>query len=243
MKEYYGKSAKKYGQTRGKSLLLLPALKRNLPKATDSKARALDVACGNGDIFPIVKAKGYKYFGLDISQDLLKRAEVDFPSGKYQKGDARNLKKYYKTRFNAIIISMLFPAFDRKQDIVKVLKASKKLVAKKGVILIAVTHPAFDHYMQSFLFKRQDVHTDFKGYFHSGTYFRMDQQINGDPFTFEDYHWTLTDYFDAVKASGLVIVNMDECRGESKVLSKDDREYARKRDNIPTYLVLTLKTS
>ncbi|OGG58440.1 hypothetical protein A2765_05840 [Candidatus Kaiserbacteria bacterium RIFCSPHIGHO2_01_FULL_56_24] len=241
MREYYGTSAKKYGQTRGKQLLLLPALSRHLPKARNKKIRALDVACGNGDVFPLIKEKGYKYFGIDISADLLARAIADYPAGEYRKGDARSFARHYKARFDAIIISMLFPSLKKAGDIIKVLKECKTVIEKDGVILMAITHPSFDHYMQSFLFRRDDVHANFKGYFHSGSRFEMDQTINGEAFRFEDYHWTLADYMRAIQKSGLQLVAVDECQGVSSKIDKEDRAWARKRDSFPTYLVLVLK--
>ena len=212
-----------------------------MPKARNKQARALDVACGNGDVFPTIKEKGYKYFGIDISSDLLARAVVDYPAGEYQKGDARSLARYYKTRFDAVVISMLFPSLGEWGDMVKVLKECKKVVEKDGVILVAITHPSFDHYMQSFLFQREDVHANFKGYFHSGSRFEMNQMINGEAFQFEDYHWTLADYVRAVQKSGLQLIAVDECQGTSSKIGKEDKLWARKRDNFPTYLVLVLK--
>lgn len=240
MKEYYGKSAQIYGQTRGKSLLLIPAIARHLPRAEDPSRRLLDIGCGNGDLFSLVESKGYEYFGLDVSDDILQRSRATYPTGSYTVGDARNLKDFYKDPFDALIVSMLLPSLDKREDILQILIQCRELMSNNATLLVAVTHPSFDHYMQSFLFQRKDVQTDFSGYYTSGARFVMDQQINGQPFTFEDYHWTLQDYINAIVQSGLKIITVDECKSERENLSKEDQEWAKKRDNFPTYMVFVL---
>ena len=164
---------------------------------------------------------------------------IDYPKGSYLKGDARSINRLYKQPFDAIIISMLFPSMDNLKDIRKVLDESRKCMKKDGTLLVAVTHPSFDHYMQSFLFQRKDVRADFRGYFSSGSKFEMDQQINGVPFRFEDYHWILSDYIETIQKAGLHLIVIDECLTTAQ--TPEDKEWVEKRNNIPSYLVFVLK--
>lgn len=239
MKEYFGESAKVYGLTRGKRLLLLPALRRHLPKAPNKSARLLDVACGNGDSYPIAKSRKYQYFGIDISPELLERAQAAFPEGTYAAGDARKIAGRYKKPFDAIIVSMLFPAMGNLKDILKVLEGCRESLKKGGVLLVAVTHPSFDHYMQSFLFERGDVKTDFQGYFRSGQKFEMQQFIDDQPFLFEDFHWTMSDYLNTFSKAGFSVAAIDECKATP--ITDEDIKWAENRDRFPTYLVFSLK--
>lgn len=69
----------------------------------------------------------------------------------------------------------------------------------------------------------------------------MDQVINGESFRFEDFHWTLTDYIQAIQKAGLQLVDADECAATPNISSEEERTWAAKRDTFPTYLVLVLK--
>jgi ubiquinone/menaquinone biosynthesis C-methylase UbiE len=237
MKEYYGKGAKIYHQTKGKRFLLIPAILRNLKPVT--KGKLLDVACGNGDFSILVNKKGYEYHGLDVSPDMIKRAREDFPHGKFQVASATKFASKYKEKFDVILISMLFPAMDKLSGITKVLTESVKVLKKDGHIIIGVTHPSFDHYMQSFLFNRADVKTKFTGYYSSGTKYRTPQKFNGGELVFEDYHWTLSDYVNAIHKAGLSITNIDECK--PSIEAKKDKPFYQKRLTFPTYLTITVR--
>lgn len=237
MKEYYGSSAKKYGMTKGKRLLLSPAIARNLPRAKNKSSKFLDVACGNGDFYNLSEQNGYQYHGFDISKDMLDIARSKYPLGLYQTADARNFTKLYKEKFDVVLVSMLFPSIDSRQSIVKILKNCKIVLKEGGVIILGVTHPCFDHYMQKFLFERGDVETSFNGYFDSGNKFKMHQYINDEEFIFRDYHWTLADYIKSIKEAGLNINSLDECKSAENTI--EELSFARKRNNFPTYLVIS----
>lgn len=212
MKEYYGKSANIYKQRKINLYMLMPGIKKYIPKSEHKKGKLLDVGCGNGDYFTIAKNKGYEYWGLDISKDMISRAKKDHPQGKYLVASSANLSKCYKDKFDIIILSMLLPALKSKDAIVETLKEAKKVLRKNGKIIISIGHPCFDHYMQKYLFGRKDVKTNFEGYFKSSTKFQVVQKFDGKPFVFEDYHRTLTDYFNAIVESGLSIIQIEECR-------------------------------
>lgn len=239
MKEYYGEGSKIYGQTRGKQLLLMPALKRCLPTASKG-AKLLDVGCGTGDLYSLVLEKGYHYCGIDISRDMISVARIRFPNTEFVVADACFLSQAHQDTYDVVLLTMLFPALDSKEDIIKILQECSKVLADDGKIFVSVTHPSFDHYMQKHLFKRDDIETNFKGYFHSGTPLVIHQTINEQPFIFNDFHWTMSDYISAIQAAGLYLQALDECPGVSKNMSEDDLLWATKRDSFPTYLVMTL---
>ncbi len=236
MREYYGESAAHYGMTKGKRLLLFPAIINSIPQASAKESKILDIACGNGDFFNLTQQKGYQYYGLDISEDMLRQAKIKHPTGFYKIADATDFARLYTEKFDVVLISMLFPSLCDKKSILKVLENSKKVLSVTGSIVIAVTHPCFDHYMQKFLFERDDVETDFKNYFDSGSKFKMNQFIAKKEFTFEDYHWTLTDYVNTIIKSGLCITSINECYNAPE---GDAAIWSEKRNKFPTYMVIT----
>lgn len=237
MKEYYGKSAQIYHQTKGKKYLLIPSILKYIKNTSNGKL--LDVACGNGDFSILVSKRGYQYYGFDVSKDMINRAKIDFPQSNFLVASAVNFSKSYKEQFDIILISMLMPALGKSEDMVKSLKESTKLLKQNGIIIIGVTHPCFDHYMQSFLFNRKDVKTKFTGYYSSGTRFKIPQKFNGGELIFEDYHWTLSDYLKVINKAGLKVVDIDECKPIST--AKNEKEYYNKHLNFPTYLTIVVK--
>jgi hypothetical protein len=48
-----------------------------------------------GKNFLLANKKGYRYFGIDISKEMIERARRDFPEGEYQVGRAEDLAKKY----------------------------------------------------------------------------------------------------------------------------------------------------
>ena len=229
MKEYFGASSQVYVQTKGKRFLLIPAIERHLPTAGRVGARLLDVGCGSGDFCTLVEPKGYRYVGVDVSADMVARAREAHPSGEYVVGDARTMSANVQETFDALIVSMLLPSLGERADMLNVLSQCRDLMHEKSTLLVAVTHPSFDHYMQNFLFDRADVRTTFKGYYASGERFEIDQKMNGETFTFEDYHWTLTDYVEAITKAGLTVTAIDECPPEEKLLASTDHPWAKNR--------------
>ncbi|PIR47087.1 MAG: hypothetical protein COV07_00770 [Candidatus Vogelbacteria bacterium CG10_big_fil_rev_8_21_14_0_10_45_14] len=82
MREYYGKRVKDFFETKGKYFLVKPAIMRALPKS-EKGHRLLDVGCGTGVLYDAVAKKGFKYYGIDASEEMLKRAGLEHPHGGY----------------------------------------------------------------------------------------------------------------------------------------------------------------
>jgi SAM-dependent methyltransferase len=237
MKEYFDSNAKAYHLTERKRYVVLPALKRNLKKAHRGAA-LLDLACGNALFYSLVTRKGYAYFGLDISPVLLKQAQEYFPQGAYQLGNATSFSKLYKRqKFDVILSNLLLPALNKKQDIVKVLVECAKTLKSTGELVLVIVHPAFDMYMHAGALGRKDIHTQYKGYFASGTKYTFTKQFPTGPFRFTDYHWTLSDYFDAIQKAGFKISKIDECP-PGKSLQKHKPQLYKKYQDVPGYMVL-----
>ena len=164
MKEYFGESATFYKQSYGKQFILFPAIKRALPNS----GKLLDVGCGNADMASIAKETNLEYYGLDVSTDMLNAAQRNVPEGNFIEASATAFSSKYNIKFDVIVLSMLFPVMSKFQDMVKTLEECHKVLSDEGIILIGVAHPAYDYYMQHGLLQRDNVETDFKGYFDSG---------------------------------------------------------------------------
>lgn len=242
MKEYYGKSAKIYSPRKINKFILMPGIKKALRKPALCHAKLLDAGCGSGVFFLIAKQMGYNYYGFDVSKDMIDVAKNNHPDGIFFVGNTVDFRKKIKIKFDVIILSMVLPAIKKKSDLIKTIKESKKALKKNGQLIISVGHPCFNHYMQSYLFNRDDVNTKFGGYFKSETKFKISQKFHGGGFLFTDYHRTINDYFNLITNAGLTIYEINECK---PVNAKDKKinKFLEKYYNFPIYLIFNCKHS
>ncbi len=240
MQEYFGNSAHVFKQSRGKRYLLNPAIERNLPQATNLSNKLLDLGCGNGYFYEMASSKGYQYHGLDISEDMIERSKTEYPKGNYLVASATDFSKKYQEKFDVILPIMLYPAFNSKTDIQKSLIECKSVLKEGGIVLVGLSHPSYDQYMQKGVLGKNEIETDFQGYFKSGQKMLIPHNFSGEVMTFEDYHWTTQDYVDCITQAGLSIVKFDECP-PSLEFQKEDPEFFNKRSEFPTYLLLVCK--
>lgn len=237
MKEYFGKTATYFKQTGGKSFLLNTAVDRNIPKAKSKTSKLLDLGCGNGYFYKMATKKKYQYFGLDISEEMLRQAKDGFPKGKYILGSATDFKEQITERFDVIIAIMIYPAFKKVGDIQKSMSECKGVLKKGGTFIIGIAHPSFDQYMQFGILGKNDVKTDFHGYFKSGQKMLITHDFEEGKMTFEDYHWQVEDYVDCIRSAGMSVIKVDECKPPGS-LKKSDPDFYFKRSRFPTYMVL-----
>ena len=123
---------------------------------------------------------------------------------------------------------------------VSTLREAKKVLNPNGVVIIGVSHPNFDRYMEKGLFNNTTVKTKFKGYFNSGAKMMISHNFNDEKYIFEDYHWLLEDYAECIKKGGLVISEIDECKPDINA-KKADQTFYKSRTQYPTYLLFVCK--
>lgn len=241
MKEYYGKSAKKYKQAKEKKYLLTPAIIRNLPKGQEGMT-LLDVGSGDGFFCDIAIEKGYRYYGIDISKDMVDRSKIDFPNGKFTVTSATAFTKTLKQKFDVILINMVFPCIDNKDDFKQIFVEAKNALKKTGRIIVGSTHSCFDGYMKAGILKigLDIIETDFQGYFQSGQRYTVNRNFNGQKFVFEDYHWMLSDYVNSIAEHDMKLIFMDECKPVD-VFNKDDRDFIERSRKFPIFFVMVIE--
>ena len=65
-------------------------------------AKVLDMGCGNGRIFELLKNNDIEYYGLDISNDLIKHAQKNIPKGQFVVCDLLNTP-YKDNEFDLVL--------------------------------------------------------------------------------------------------------------------------------------------
>lgn len=97
-----------------------PRYKRRMMFAAQQvKGSVLDVGCGVGYLYPLLRSKASTYKGIDSSPYMIEIAKSYFPSGCFEVGDAYDLSKEPK---QDVIISMSLLIHIHKNDIETIIK-------------------------------------------------------------------------------------------------------------------------
>ena len=232
---------KKYKQAKEKKYLLTPALIRHLPKGKKGST-LLDVGSGDGFFFNIAIEKGYRYYGVDISEDMIDGSRKDFPKGEFRVASATSFTKVLKQKFDVIIINMVFPCISNKEDFKRIFVEAEKALKDDGIIILGSTHSCFDGYMKVGVLKLgiDIIDTDFKGYFQSAQKYTVKRNFDGQKFVFEDYHWMISDYVNSITESGMKLVLMDECKPVDSY-SKKDYDFIKKSHKFSIFFIIVIE--
>ena len=99
--------------------------------------KILEIGCGSGILARRFLDKGYDYFGLDLSFEMLGIARREVKSERFIQGDMRNLK--FDDQFDAILITGRSIAYiTDNQGIIDTLKGVYKSLKKGGLFVFGI---------------------------------------------------------------------------------------------------------
>jgi ubiquinone/menaquinone biosynthesis C-methylase UbiE len=99
--------------------------------------KVLDVGCGNGRLYELLKEKTIDYQGVDFSEKLIEIAKKRYPQFKFQVADAFNLPfpaSFFDKVFSVAVFHHI-PSYGLRM---KFLKEMKRLLRPEGHILLTV---------------------------------------------------------------------------------------------------------
>ncbi len=122
--------------------LLLPFLKKG--------GRVLDLGCGNGRLRGFLDAQGTRdegqgtkktipdgnYFGMDISSELLRIAQKEFPRDHFFRGDFSRVFPFGGDTFDLIVAIASFHHLLSKQDQLKFLQECSRVLKSGGILFL-----------------------------------------------------------------------------------------------------------
>ena len=99
--------------------------------------RILDLGCGNGRLFEIIKDKKIDYIGVDSSEKLIKIAENNYPGAKFQVADALNLP-FPDNYFDKVYSIAVLHHIPSQEFRLQFLKEIKRVMKPKGLLILTV---------------------------------------------------------------------------------------------------------
>lgn len=178
--------------------------------------KAIDFGCGTGRSTRFLQKNGFDTIGVDIAEDMVKKAREIDPGGDYRLIEDGDLSQF---RYNTYDLALSVFTFDNIPTIekkVKVLKEMKRLLKSEGKIVSLVSSPKiYTNEWASFSTK------DFpeNKYAKSGDIVKIIVTDLADKRPVEDIIWTDRDYQEVFKRAGLELVQ------SYKPLAKENESY------------------
>ena len=109
----------------------------------------LDFGCGNARVLPLVLEKNGKYFGVDISQELIKIAKQKYPEENLQVIDGVNLP-FEENFFDVIYSIAVFHNVPSLELRLRILQEIKRVLRKDSFLILTVWQPKNKRFSQLF---------------------------------------------------------------------------------------------
>jgi len=215
--------------------------------------RILDLACGEGSNTRILAQKGAKVVGVDFSEKLIEFARQLEKKEKrgidYYVSGASDLKEFSSNYFDIVTCSMALMDIENYQ---KAIQEAARVLKRNGRFIFSITHPCFEwgdvtasgQHIGDWKYEegtrdssRRALHYEITKYFGKvrlKSSWDMNRLIK--PFVTTSFHRTLTDYFQALFRSGLLVQRLLEPRPTARGVSKHPQ--LRKHRMIPQSMII-----
>jgi ubiquinone/menaquinone biosynthesis C-methylase UbiE len=218
-KEDYNRIAHHFSSTRKYNWPNMVALLSDIK--TDKNFKMADLGCGNGRLYELIKAKNIDYYGLDLSEDLIKIAKKNHPEAKFEVGSI--LETPYKDNFFDLTVSVAtlhhIPSKENRQaalnEIYRITKPGGKVIITNWYFWDKSKHlKAISKEALRILLGKSEL--DF------GDFFMPWKSVHGNTLVNRYFHaWRKSELVKGLKKAGFSDIKVIE-RSEYK--SKDKQE-------------------
>jgi Methylase involved in ubiquinone/menaquinone biosynthesis len=132
-KEDYDSIAQDFSRTRQSFWKELEMLKDYVKEGE----KVLDIGCGNGRLFQILKDKNIEYTGIDFSKNLIELAKKKYPEGNFLVANALNLP-FKENTFDKVFLIAVLHHIPSKELRSQVLKEAKRVLKPQGLLILTV---------------------------------------------------------------------------------------------------------
>jgi len=167
----------------------------------------LDVGCGDGHICRVLKGKGASCVGVDISTEQIKKAKGFEDGIAYHVMDALDISKL-GLEFDKVIMDFLLCNLKSRADLESVVLAASSKLKPLGELIFSTSHPCFKGEWKDF------ESTPVQDYFETGKKYEIRIRSNGCWVVFSNFHYTLEDYFQALRNAWFFVVDLKEPKSD-----------------------------
>lgn len=127
--EHYGES---FAASRQKDWPLFLSLLQYIKKGD----KVLDLGCGNGRLYPLVRQRGAEYLGIDLSAKILAEARRMYQEAEFREGNILDLK-FPAASFNVVFLIAVLHHIPTKELRKKAVKNIYRILKPEGYLLIS----------------------------------------------------------------------------------------------------------
>lgn len=183
---------------------------RDIPATLAAHVRgrkALDFGCGTGRSTRFLRQLGFEITGIDIAEDMIRKARELDPSGDYRLIHGDDLGALRSATYDLVLAAFTFDNIAGGGDKVRILRTLARLLSQDGKLVLIVSRPEiYTHEWASFSTK------DFPGNqaAKSGDKVRIIVTDHADPRPVEDILWTDDAYREVIEESQLRLLQKYE---------------------------------
>jgi ubiquinone/menaquinone biosynthesis C-methylase UbiE len=173
----------------------------------------LDFGCGSGRFSKILAEEGAKVVAIDNSKSQIDLAKEINPHENisYKVGDENLLQEFDTESFDLILMSMVFPSMENKNQAENIFKDIKRVLKKEGKIIVSTLHPLYLHPIQKVNDRATDF--DFKNYFNEGHFYNAEAMTTKDRIMhFRETHFSLNFISSLLEKNELCITKIRESK-------------------------------
>jgi ubiquinone/menaquinone biosynthesis C-methylase UbiE len=173
-----------------------------LPSLPGAGRLTLDIGCGEGRLTRDLKELGHRVVGIDQSEALIHAAREADPDGDYRVADAAELP----FEDGEADLAIAFMSLMDMDDMPAALREIARVLEPGGGLVETVVHP-----LNSASFPRtHGRHTLVIADYREQRRYSDTVERDGLEMTFESFHYSLEDYWRAVRDAGLVVEELRE---------------------------------
>lgn len=164
---------------------------------------ALDFGCGSGRSTRFLKQLGYRVIGVDIAEEMVRRAKMMDSDGDYRVIQEADFSQFNDAAFDLILAAFPFDNIPTMEQKVKNLRGMTRILKEDGAIINLVSSPAI-YYHEWASFSTRDFPENRQA--RSGDVVRIIQCDIDDKRPVEDVIWTDESYLETYAQAHLEIV-------------------------------------
>ncbi len=182
-----------------------------------SGRKSLDFGCGTGRSTRFLRQQGFEVTGVDIADDMIRKARELDPTGDYHLVPGDDLSSFVSESYDLILAAFTFDNIAGHDNKVRILRDLRRLLNRKGRLVQIVSRPEiYLHEWASFSTKEFPQNRFAK----SGDKVRIIVTDHADPRPVEDILWTDEAYRQVFEDARLCVLEKYE------PLGREDEPYS-----------------